>query len=193
MSLWNHYRYHTEEAYRQINNPETLVGDPLPRCPDDIKELWNQWVRRGWFEWEKEGYPYLSSSHHAQTWWDFRHLPNILFVHFADLLANPSKEIDRVAHFIGVSVTPSSLELIAEAVSFKRMKENADAVVGSAALFWQGGGKRFINKGTNGRWREVLHEDDLSAYRTMVELALSPECARWLEEGRAALVGAARP
>jgi hypothetical protein len=27
----------------------------------------------------------------------------------------------------------------------------------------------------------------------MVQRTLSPECARWLEEGRAALVGAAQP
>ena len=87
MSLWNHYSAHTEEAYRSFNDLDRLVGDPFPRCPDDIKELWKTWVRGGWFEWEKEGYPYWSSSHHAQTWWDFRHLPNILFVHFADLLA----------------------------------------------------------------------------------------------------------
>jgi aryl sulfotransferase len=191
MSFWNHYRYYSEEAYRRINDPQTLAGDPLPRCPDDIKELWKQWVRRGWFEWEKEGYPFFSSSHHAQTWWDFRHRPNILFVHFADLLANSSQEIERVARFIDVPVTPDALERIVEAVSFNRMKANADAVVGDAGAFWKGGGQRFINKGTNGRWREVLNGDDLSAYRAMLERALSPECARWLEEGRSALVGAA--
>jgi aryl sulfotransferase len=193
MSLWNHHGHLSEEAYRQVNNPETLVGDPLPRCPDDIKEFWRHWVRRGWFDWEREGYPYFSSSHHAQTWWEFRYLPNLLFVHFADLLANPAKEIDRIARFIDMPVTPASLERIVEAVSFKSMKANAESVVGQAAEFWNGGARRFINKGTNGRWREVLDDEDLGAYRAMVDEVLSPSCARWLEEGRSALVGAAQP
>ncbi len=193
MSLWNHYSSHTDQAYLTMNDPNTLVGDPFPRCPDDIKELWKGWVRRGWFAWEREGYPYWSSSHHAQTWWDFRNLPNILFVHFADLLARPAEEIRRVAGYLDIPVTPDSLERIVDAVSFKSMKENADSVLGDMSAFWQGGARRFINKGTNGRWREVLDEENLREYRAMIDDALSPDCARWLEEGRVALVGAAHP
>jgi aryl sulfotransferase len=193
MSLWNHYSGHSEEAYAAINHPDTLVGEPFPPCPDDIRELWKTWIRRGWFPWEPEGYPYFSASHHAQTWWDFRHLDNILFVHFADLLRAPSDEIQRIAEFLGTAVTPESLARIVEAVSFERMKQNSDAVVGQARLFWQGGSKRFIHKGTNGRWRGVLTEKDLAAYDDLLAHALSPECAAWLEEGRAALQGAANP
>ena len=182
MSLWNHYSGHTDFAFEHINHPDRLVGDPFPRPPDDIRVLWKDWVSRGWFEWEHEGWPYFSASHHAQTRWDYRHLDN--------LLARPADEIQRIADFLGIAVAKDSLESIVEAVSFKSMKQNSDAVVGEAAAFWEGGSKRFLHKGTNGRWREVLSEDDLHGYRAMVEKALSKECARWLEEGRAALVGA---
>ena len=190
MSLWNHYSGHTDFAFEHMNHPDRLVGDPFPRPPDDIRVLWKEWVSRGWFAWEHEGWPYFSASHHAQTWWDYRHLDNLLFVHFADLLVEPAIEIQRVADFLGITVAPDSLERIVEAVSFKSMKQNSDAVVGQAGAFWEGGSKRFLHKGTNGRWREVLSEDDLRGYHLMVEKALSKECARWLEEGRAALVGA---
>jgi aryl sulfotransferase len=193
MSLWNHYSGHTEAAYETLNHPDSLVGDPFPRCPGDIKAVWKTWVRRSWFAWEADGYPYWSSSHHAQTWWDFRHLENILFVHFGDLLAQPAAEIRRVAAFLDVPVSDESLQRIVEAVSFASMKRNADAVVGQASAFFEGGATRFVHKGTNGRWREVLDEGDLTDYRAMVRRTLSPECARWLEEGRVALVGAARP
>jgi aryl sulfotransferase len=193
MSLWNHWSGHSEGAFERINHPEGRVGDPFPRCPGDIKAVWRTWAQRAWFEWESDGYPYWSSSHHAQTWWDFRHLPNILFVHFADLLARPADEIRRVADFLDIPVGEESLRRIVDAVSFASMKRNADAVVGQASAFWEGGAQRFVHKGTNGRWREVLDEADLDDYRAMVRRTLSPECARWLEEGRAALVGAARP
>jgi aryl sulfotransferase len=191
MSLWNHYSGHSDAAFETLNNPKTLVGEPFPRPPDDPRTLWKQWVNRGWFEWEHEGWPYFSASHHAQTWWDYRHLDNLLFVHFADLLAQPDVEIQRIADFLEIPVASDSLERIVEAVSFKSMKANSDAVVGAAAAFWEGGSKRFVNKGTNGRWREVLTEDDLNDYHAMVEKVLSKDCARWLEEGRAALAGAA--
>ena len=33
MSLWNHYSSYTEEIYKLANNPEGLVGPPLPPPP----------------------------------------------------------------------------------------------------------------------------------------------------------------
>jgi aryl sulfotransferase len=190
MSLWNHYSGHSETAYNALNDPNGLVGDPFPRCPDDIRELWNNWIQRGWFPWEKEGYPYFSSSHHAQTWWNYRHLPNILFIHYADLLAAPAIEIQRIADYLDITLAEGSLDRIVDAVSFKTMKANADAIVGEASVMWEGGAKRFLNKGTNGRWHDVLTADDLLLYEKMKQEVLTPECAAWLEGGRSFLSGA---
>jgi aryl sulfotransferase len=191
MSLWNHYGGHSDEAFELFNAPETRVGDPLPHPPSDLHVLWAEWVNRGWFDWEPEGWPYWSSAHHARTWFDYRHLDNILFVHFADLLADPTTEIARIGRFIGVEPGEAELARIVEATSFKSMKSKADDVVGVAAGMWEGGAKRFINKGTNGRWRDVLDEAELAQFDALVDRALKPECAAWLEHGRSALVGAA--
>ena len=193
MSLWNHYSGHSETAFALMNDPESLVGEPFPRPPATPLEMWKVWSKRGWFAWENDGYPYWSSSHHAQTWWDFRHLQNILFVHFGDLLAQPGVEIRRVADFLGIGLSADAERRVVRAVQFDTMKQGADKVLGGAAEMWDGGGQRFMNRGTNGRWREVLGEKELLDYRAMVERTLSPECARWLEEGRQALVGASRP
>jgi aryl sulfotransferase len=193
MSLWNHYRHHTPAAYTRINDRPGRVGDPFPPCPDDIHTLWRDWITRGWFDWESEGYPFWSASHHARTWFDYRHLPNILFVHFADLLAEPSIEIQRIADFLGIEVTPTTLERIVEATRFDAMKAKADGVVGAAAPLWDEGGRRFLNKGTNGRWRGILTDAELAQYRDLIDRSLSPECASWLENGRGALFGAANP
>jgi aryl sulfotransferase len=57
MSLWNHYSGYTDAAYDEINNRPGRVGPPQPFCPDDIREFWQLWITRGWFEWENEGYP----------------------------------------------------------------------------------------------------------------------------------------
>jgi aryl sulfotransferase len=191
MSLWNHYSGHSEAAYERINDPETLAGDPFPRCPASPLDLWKTWAHRGWFKWENDGYPYWSSTHHAQTWWDFRHLPNILFVHFSDLLTQPAIEVQRIAAFLGIELDRAAEARVLKAMKFDTMKKNADDVLGQAKAFWQGGGQRFLHRGTNGRWREVLDDKELGEYAAMVERTLTPECARWLEEGRTALVDAA--
>jgi aryl sulfotransferase len=191
MSLWNHYGTYDKTGYALFNDTPGRVGDPMPLRLEDIHDQWRLWAARGWFEWEKEGYPFWSSTHHAQTWWDFRHLPNILFVHFADLLAAPSIEIQRIADFLQIEVTEDSLAHIVEAVSFKSMKSNPFLVLGDTDGSFKGGAKRLINKGTNGRWRDVFDATDLEAYEALIATALSPECARWLEGGRENLVGAA--
>jgi hypothetical protein len=45
-------------------------------------------MTRSWFEWETEGYPWCSPLRHPQSWWGYRHLPNILLVHYAVLLVD---------------------------------------------------------------------------------------------------------
>jgi aryl sulfotransferase len=51
---------------------------------------------------------------------------------------------------------------------------------------WNGGAKTFINKGTNGRWRDTLTAADIAAYELNALAELGPTCAHWLEHGNAA-------
>jgi aryl sulfotransferase len=76
MSWWNHYRSFTEGAFILFSTAPGRVGPELPRCPDDIHDYWRIFMTRGWFDWESDGYPANSPLHHAQSWWDYRHLPN---------------------------------------------------------------------------------------------------------------------
>ena len=184
LSLWNHYRNYTPEFYERANQPLGEDEQPLPRCPQDVRQFWRKWMTRGWFEWESQGYPFWSLLHHTQTWWDFRDLPNILFVHYNDLLQDLKGEILRVARFLEIDVSEGLLSDIAEAVSFGRMKRQADQLVPDHEVTFKSGAQVFVNKGTSGRWRSVLNEEDLELYEAVVARELSPACARWLEHGR---------
>jgi aryl sulfotransferase len=81
MSMWNFYANFGDDFYEQINTE--WPGKPFPRCPEDIHDFWQGWIGQGWFEWEREGYPFWSNMRHVQTWWDFKHLPNIRRSSFA--------------------------------------------------------------------------------------------------------------
>jgi aryl sulfotransferase len=180
MSLWNHHSNFTKELYAEINWNPGRVGHPFPRCPEDIRDFWYQWITVGWFEWESEGYPYWSNMHHVQTWWDFKHLPNILLVHFNDLLGNLPGEIQRIADFLDITTTSEIVSGIADAVTFANVKQKAEQILPDAKA-WKGGAQTFFNQGTNGRWRAVLTDEDVELYAAAVARELTPDCAHWLE------------
>ena len=183
MSFWNHYRSYTQDFLDILNNTPGRVGDRLPPCPEDIREAWQNWISQGWLEGEEDGYPFGSMFDNVKTWWDFRYLPNIHFVHFNDLLQDLEKEIRRVARFLEIEVDEDVWPRLAEKASFATMKKKADEVTPLREGIFTGGPQQFIYKGTNGRWRGVLSEDDLRLYDQVVKKHLSPDCAKWLENG----------
>jgi aryl sulfotransferase len=52
-------------------------------------------------------------------------------------------------------------------------------------LIFEGGADRFLFKGTNDRWRDVLTVDDLALYEAAATRTLTPDLRRWLERGAA--------
>ena len=188
MSLVNHYGAYTDLAYQLFNSGEDLVGDPLPRCPDDIHALFDGWVHRGWFPWEQDGWPMWSHLHHAQSFWDHRAQPNIHFVHYADLKADLEGEMRRLALFLGIDVPDGDWPALAAKATFAAMREEAIALDDPTQPgFFEGGQARFFFKGTNGRWRDVLTRAELVEYDKAVARTLTPDCAAWLEHGRASI------
>lgn len=185
MSLWNHYSNYTPDAFAQLNGPER-PGAPLPPCPSTPRALWAQWISRGWFAGECEGWPFWSNFAHVQSWWDRRARPNILLVHYDDLLADLPGEIARVARFTGLSASTGLCHEIAEATGFAKMKARVGSLIGDGLdTVFDGGAQTFVNKGTNGRWRKVLTAEDLTAYARTAAATLSPDCRLWLEGGGA--------
>ena len=183
MSLWNHYSNHTDEAFVAMNSTPGRVGDEFPRLPDDIHAFWRGWITRGWFAWESDGWPYWSHLHHVQSWWDYRHLPNIQLVHFSDMLEDTEREVRRIASFLGIEVPEGAWSGIVEAVSFAEMKRRGERYAPGGGGHWKGGASTFLHKGTNGRWHDVLSRDEVRLYDAACERVLTPECRTWLENG----------
>jgi len=186
MSLLNHWSNHTPEYFRFLNGIPDRVGEPFPEYVDDVPARWRDWITRGWFEWESDGYPYWSHLHHAKTWWEFRHLPNVKLVHYADLLADLHGQMRAIAAYLGIDVPASRWPHLVEACTFAAMKRNALATDDAGMrTVWKDGANTFFNKGVNGRWRDVLSADDLALYDAAVKRTLPADCARWLENGGA--------
>ncbi|HBD10816.1 MAG TPA: sulfotransferase [Porticoccaceae bacterium] len=183
MSLWNHYSNYSDDILHLLDTLPGRVGDPFPPAGDDIHEFWHNWIGRGWFDWEGDGYPFWSQLHVIKTWWDYRHLPNILFVNYLDLLTDLKGQIKRIADYLEIDITPAYLDEITDLCTFESMKGRASEVIPMAEMLFKGGAQTFINKGTNGRWRDVLSSEELALYDKRAAEVLTPECRRWLESG----------
>jgi aryl sulfotransferase len=183
MSFWNHYRSFTEGALARFNTTAGRVGAELPPCPEDIHELWHNWITRGWFEWDTEGYPMGSNLRHVQSWWNYRHLPNILFVHYVDLLADFEGEALRVAEFLEIEVPEGAWPSIIRNCTLAEMRA-ATAKQGRLDAALKEGAASFFYKGTNGRWRDILNAEELALYDQAAKRVLTPDCRQWLENGR---------
>ena len=185
MSLLNHWGKHTALFYETINGPDR-PGPAFPHFDGDIPRIWREWITRGWFDWESDGYPYWSHLHHAKTWWEFRHLPNMRLIHYADLRRDLEGEMRRLADWLNIIVPEDRWPAVVEACRFETVKADPEKVLGARMSdFWEGGGQTFVFKGTNGRWKDVLTSDDLGLYEAAMKKTLAPDCAGWLEDGGA--------
>jgi aryl sulfotransferase len=63
------------------------------------------------------------------------------------------------------------------------MKANAGKSVPLGGAFWDGGAETFINRGSNGRWRDTLSPQQCAAYEVKAKAELGDTCARWLATG----------
>jgi aryl sulfotransferase len=179
MSLYNHYSGYTDLMYGLLDRTDPS-GRPMPRCPDTPRELWADWITRGAFDWEDDGWPYWSHHHHGASYWRHRELPNVLMVHYADLLDDLEGQMRRVAAFVGIEVAEEAWPELVAPARFEAMKKEASGNEVMMPVIWQGGAERFFFKGTNGRWHDVLTDDDIALYETAAT-RLDPGFRRWLE------------
>ncbi|MDA0823433.1 MAG: sulfotransferase domain-containing protein [Proteobacteria bacterium] len=184
MSLVNHHNGYSDGMYAMTAQFDEVVGGPFPRDLGDIHEMWRLWMTTSSFANESDGYPYWSHLTHCQSWWDFKYLPNVHLVHFNDLLADPADEIKRIADFLSIVVDAKKVADVVDRVSFNRMQKDFDDIMPIAPMIWQNGAATFMNKGTNGRWKEVLNDQDLVLYEDAIKKVLSEDAAKWLANGR---------
>jgi len=107
---------------------------------------------------EHDGYPFWFHFYHARTFWEFRHLSNIHFVHYNDLKAKAdlAAEMRRIADFLGIEVSASQWSATVDGATFAAMRRDTETLLPEINLGFVGG------------------------------QATTPGLARWLERGSAA-------
>ncbi|MFT6285641.1 MAG: aryl sulfotransferase [Alcanivorax sp.] len=175
-SMYNHHSTANETWYEALNETPGRVGPPIEPPPLSITQYYHDWL-------DKDGYPWWPFWENVRSWWTIRDLPNVYMLHFANLKSDMPGEIRRIAEFIETPIDETKWESVLRHCSFDYMKANATKNVPLGGAFWDGGAQAFIHKGTNGRWREVLSEEEVSKYERRAADELAGACARWLATG----------
>lgn len=176
-SLHNHHANANELYYKWINRMPGRVGPILEKPPEDPREYFLTWL-------EKDGYPFWSYWNHIRSWWNVRQLPNVRVLHYNNLKADLAGEIRGIMVFLDVSSDDESIDRIVEHCTFDWMKKHSQKATPFDGAVWKGGGDSFINKGTNGRWKDALTAEDVDRYEQTSIEQLGSECAAWLATGQ---------
>jgi aryl sulfotransferase len=175
-SLYHHHASANAFWYQVINDTPGRIGPAIERPDPDVRRYFRTWL-------EQDGYPFWSFWENLASWWPARNLPNVRLVHFSQLKADLPGEMRKIAEFLGCDIPEDRWPAILEHCSFDYMKAHAGQVAPLGGAIFEGGADSFINKGVNGRWRDVLSPEDSAAYEAKSIEMLGPDCARWLATG----------
>jgi aryl sulfotransferase len=169
-SLHNHFINFNREA---VPNIDTSHMDVNP----DVRQFYHDFLDGR----PPQQWPFWS---HAQGWWNARALPNLLTLHFADLIADLPGHFRKIAAFLEIPLDETKLPIMVSHCSMAHMRKAGAGNEAMNRVFKQGM-NNFINKGTNGRWRDVLSAEEIDKCDQIAARELTPDCAAWLRNGGA--------
>ena len=94
--MWSFYNHHiraNELYYQAVNETPGLVGPPIGPPPASVRQYFLEWL-------DGDGYPWWSFWDNIKSWWNIRHLPNMLVMHFTELKSDLPGQIRRIASFL---------------------------------------------------------------------------------------------
>jgi aryl sulfotransferase len=177
MGLFNHHATATDDYFNAFNNTPGRVGPVLERGSGKVHDFYSSWF-------VGDGHPYWPVWENIRSWWDIRNLPNVKLIHFNDMKTDLARSIREIAAFLEIPIDETKFLKIVEHCTFDYMKAHAEMVAPRGGIMWNGGAKTFINKGTNGRWRDTLSAAEVAAYEAKAVKELGPACAKWLAHGK---------
>jgi aryl sulfotransferase len=178
-TAWSYHHHHLhskDEILAWLNSGLPDGFRKLEPAPADPREFYKTWI-------ERDGYPFWSYWDNIRSWWAVRDLPNVHLVHFNEMKNDLEGTIRKVASFLDADIDETAMPEIIAHCGFDYMKAHAETVAPRGGAAWEGGASTFINKGTNGRWRDSLSASEIAAYEIRAVQELGPECARWLAGG----------
>jgi aryl sulfotransferase len=146
----------------------------VPAANPDVRQYYHDVLDGRW--------AYMPLWSYFRDWWAVRDLPNLMLLHHSDVIADLPGAIRRVAAFLDIPIAETKLPAMVRHCSLEHMREVARDDEFLNFVFREGS-RNFMNKGTNGRWRDVLSEAEAAKCDEIAQRELPPDLARWLKYG----------
>ncbi|NMO51826.1 sulfotransferase domain-containing protein [Actinoplanes sp. TBRC 11911] len=184
LSLDNH-RSNTNLAVliERFNAASRADGVEPPRFPEvppaseSIHDRFRAWVDSPEFMF---GLP--SYMRHLDIVWRRLDRPNVILTHYQQLKDDLAGSMRGLAETLEIDVPEHKWPELVEAATFGGMKKREADVVSHRDMWLDE--SRFLHKGTSGRWRSVLDDEDLTHYRERVATLAGPDLLSWVHRGQ---------
>ena len=186
MSMQHHQSNTDMPHLAQVLGAQGIVLEAPPPMPADINDRFKLWMTHASFPWEQDGLPFWSHFHHGETFWKHRQLPNVHFLHYADLKADLEGQMRRLAGLLAITVPEAKWPELVRAATFADMKANADKRAPDTNHGAWLSNSAFFNKGENEQWRGALSSESQQLYQDIARTRYDPIYIDWLERGSAA-------
>jgi hypothetical protein len=159
---------------------ELGITEPPPPPPEDPAERFWVWVGDADTA-ETSDFSRLAAHVHAA--WERRHEPNVHLFHYADLRADLTGQMRRLAEILDADLPTAEL---VDAATFDQMKLRADTLIpNSDTPIWRRE-SQFFDKARLGGWRELFDDEGLQRYESAARRLLPKDAWRWVHDGEQA-------
>jgi len=173
--------------YHQGNNLDrerirALTGQPASQEPSSPRPSLHEWLL-SWIASEASPDQQLDSlpgvMWHLSDAWARRDQPNVVLVHYADLVADLEGEMRKLAGLLGISVPEDSWPDLVAAATFDSMRAGAQRTAPNPSSVLKDS-SAFFRRGTSGAGAEVLNVDEMARYHARTSDLAPPDLLAWL-------------
>lgn len=144
-----------------------------------------EWLR-SWIDWDGPHRDRLDSLPgvfwHLNDAWVRRDQPNIVLVHYRDLLDDLSEQMANLAAVLEIDIDRAEIERLSEAATFTEMKRRSELLAPDPKRILRNR-SAFFRQGQVGAARRLLSPADLAVYDLRVASLAAPGLADWLHRG----------
>jgi aryl sulfotransferase len=115
---------------------------------------------------------------HLGDAWARRHEPNVLLIHYDDLIADLDGQMRQLAARLGIEVPADTWPALVQAATFDSMRAHADRQVPSDGILKSSAA--FFRRGSSGAGREILSDAEIARYHARAAELAPADLLAWL-------------
>ena len=116
---------------------------------------------------------------HLSDAWARRGRPNVLIVHYDNLLADLEGQMRWLAGRLGIAVAENAWPALIQAATLERMRDRAESLIPTPPGVVEKAAS-FFRRGTSGAGREILSDEEMAGYYARAAQLAPPDLLEWL-------------